>query len=137
MIPIIRSQLTIPLINANVPAGFPSPAADYEETAINLAELLIEHEAATYIMRASGDSMREAGIFDKDLLVVDRAVKPENGSIVAASLNGEFTLKRLRLAKGRVFLEAANPDYPSIEITEDAEFVIFGVVRHAIHSFPR
>jgi hypothetical protein len=134
MIPIIRSQLTIPLINANVPAGFPSPAADYEETAINLAELLIEHEAATYIMRASGDSMREAGIFDKDLLIVDRAVKPENGSIVAESLNGKFTLKRLRLAKGRVFLEAANPEYPSIEITEETEFVIFGVVRHAIHS---
>lgn len=137
MFPVRVTPISIPLIAAYVPAGFPSPAADYEECAIDLAELLIEHEAATFLMKASGDSMRDAGILDKDLLVVDRAAKPENGSIVVASLNGEYTVKRLRIAGRRMFLEAANPDFPSIEISEDADLVIFGVVRHAIHSFGR
>lgn len=137
MFPAIASRLSLPLISTPVAAGFPSPAADYEECAIDLAELLIEHEAATFLMKASGDSMQDAGILDKDLLVVDRAAKPENGSIVVASLNGEYTVKRLRIAGRRMFLEAANPDFPSIEISEDAELIIFGVVRHAIHSFGR
>lgn len=137
MIPAICRPVILARLLALVPAGFPSPAADYEEEAVDLADLLIRNKAATFLMRAQGVSMLEAGILDGDLLVVDRSVRPVDGHIVVASINGEHTVKFLRRKAGRVFLEAASSDYPAIEVTEDAELVIFGVVMHAIHSLAR
>jgi DNA polymerase V len=118
-----------------VPAGFPSPADDYVESPLDLRDYLVRNPTATFVMRAKGDSMREIGILDGDLLVVDRSVKPTSGSIVVAALNGEFTVKTLRRVGGHLQLEAANPSYEALPVEAGAELHIFGVVLHAIRSF--
>ena len=121
-------------IEGFVPAGFPSPASDYEARELDLVEHLIRNRAATYLMRAVGHSMQEAGIFDGDLLIVDRSVTPRSGSIVVAAINGELTVKRLKRERGAVWLEAANADYPPIYLRGEAELRVWGVVLHAIHT---
>ena len=100
--------LILPYFDGSVPAGFPSPAEDYLETPLDLSEYLIENKAATFMMRVDGDSMKDAGILDGDLLVVDRAAKPVNGSVVIVAVNGEYTVKRLRRCPDCVWLEPAN-----------------------------
>jgi DNA polymerase V len=87
-----------------VPAGFPSSADDYIEQTLDLNERLVDHPAATFFIRVAGESMRDAGVNSGDILVVDRAVEPGNGKIVVAAVNGELTLKRLRVRDGRLFL---------------------------------
>lgn len=125
----------LPLYLSPIRAGFPSPAEDYVERPLDLHEHLVKDKAATFFLRADGDSMRDAGILDGDLLVVDRAQEAAHGSIVIAALDGEFTVKRLLRRDGRVILAPANPDYPEIDIT-DREYVhLWGVVTYAIHKF--
>ena len=87
--------MVLPYFEGTVPAGFPSPAEDYLETPLDLTEYLIENRAATFMMRVDGDSMKDAGILDGDLLVVDRAAKPVNGSVVVVAVNGAYTVKRV------------------------------------------
>ncbi len=128
------SPAIIPLFDMPVPAGFPSPAADFSEQAIDLSELLIRNKPATFLMRASGESMIEAGILDGALLVIDRSEHPRDNDIVVATLNGEHVVKHLRRRGRRAWLEAANPAYPEISIGDDADFKIFGVVMHIINS---
>lgn len=123
----------IPIIEGTVQAGFPSPAGDYLEGRIDLNEHLIEHPAATFLVWVSGDSMTGAGIFDGDLLVVDRSVRAAPGHVVVVALDGELTLKRLARRGGRMVLLAENDAYPAIEVGEDAETVIWGVATSAIH----
>ena len=127
-------SLVLPFFDGAVPAGFPSPAEDYLETPLDLTELLIDNRAATFMMRVSGDSMREAGILDGDLLVVDRSAKPVNGSVVVVAVDGEYTVKRLRRGPDCVWLDPANPRYESVCVSAGSELHVFGVVRHAIHS---
>ncbi|MBP6818366.1 MAG: translesion error-prone DNA polymerase V autoproteolytic subunit [Ferrovibrio sp.] len=129
----LPSATTLPLLLATVPAGFPSPAADYEEGRLDLTELLIRHPAATFLMRVKGESMRDAGILDGDLLIVDRSIPPVHGHIVVAGIDGDLTVKRLRRQGRRAWLVAANPDFPPIEITDREDAVIFGVAAHAVH----
>jgi len=117
-----------------VAAGFPSPADDYIESRIDLNEVLIRHPSSTFFLRVSGDSMRDAGILDGDLLVVDRAIEPRAGRVVVAVLDGAFTLKYLGRHGGRWRLEAAHPDYPPLELAEADDARIWGVAIHAIHS---
>ncbi|MEX1316576.1 MAG: translesion error-prone DNA polymerase V autoproteolytic subunit [Synechococcaceae cyanobacterium] len=124
----------MPLAGATVAAGFPSPADDYVESRIDLNEALIRHPSSTFFLRVSGDSMRDAGILDGDLLVVDRAIEPRAGLVVVAVVEGAFTLKHLRRHRGRWLLEAAHPDYPPLELESGAENRIWGVAIHAIHS---
>lgn len=124
----------IPLFLEAVPAGFPSPAADYCERTLDLNELCIKHPAATYFVRAQGESMIEAGISPGDILVVDRSLKPCHGDIVIAELNGELTVKKLEL-KPTVRLVAMNRKHAPIEIPEGVELCIFGVVTTSVHSF--
>jgi DNA polymerase V len=126
--------LILPYFDGSVPAGFPSPAEDYLETPLDLSEYLIENKAATFMMRVDGDSMKDAGILDGDLLVVDRAAKPVNGSVVIVAVNGEYTVKRLRRCSDCVWLEPANPRYQPIRVGIGEELHVFGVVRHAIHT---
>ncbi len=121
-------------IEGFVPAGFPSPASDYEARELDLVEHLIRNRAATFLMRAVGHSLQEAGIFDGDLLIVDRSVTPRSGSVVVVAIDGEYTIKRLKRERGAVWLEAANPDYPPIYFTPEAQVHVFGVVLHAIHT---
>ena len=126
--------MVLPYFDRKVPAGFPSPAEDYLETPLDLTEYLIENKAAKFMMRVDGDSMKDAGILDGDLLVVDRAVKPVNGSVVVVAVNGEYTVKRLRRGPDCVWLDPANPRYQPLCVLEGEDLHVFGVVKHAIHS---
>ena len=126
--------LALPLFASRVPAGFPSPADDYIDQKLDLNTHLIEHPAATFFTRVSGHSMRDAGIHDGDLLVVDRALEPQDGRIVIAAVNGELTVKRLRIRKGQVWLMPEHPDYKPLLITEGLDCVIWGVVTRVIHA---
>lgn len=125
------TYLPLPLYSNQVPAGFPSPADDYIESALDLNEYLVRNPTATFYARAAGDSMTGVGIQDGALLIVDRAVTPRHGHVVIAALNGELTCKILDL-KQRV-LRAANPEYPSVPVHEELELLIEGVVLHAIN----
>lgn len=124
----------LPLYASKVRAGFPSPADDYIECRLDLNTHLIKHPAATFFVTAAGDSMINAGIASGDMLVVDRSLEAAHGSIVIAALNGELTVKRLFRQQGRVQLLPENKNYPPIDITEEHELLIWGVVTHVIHS---
>lgn len=124
----------IPLYSSTVRAGFPSPADDYIETMLDLNEYLIKHPAATFFVKASGESMINAGIHSGDILVVDRSLEATHGKIVIVALNGELTVKRLSRQHGQVKLVAENPDFPAIDISDEYDVVIWGVVTSVIHT---
>jgi len=117
----------IPLYGDLISAGFPSPAQDYVEQTLDLNELCIRHPAATFLVRVSGDSMKDKGILDGDVLVVDRSVNAVHGSVIVAALNREFTVKELCLKPVKQLL-AHNKTYQPIPLTERDEFEVFGVV---------
>lgn len=136
--PVLASQapLLVKLIRNRVCAGFPSPAEDLGAQRIDLAQLLVVHPQATYFLRASGHSMVEAGIFDNDILVVDRAIKPRHNHIVVAVVDGDFTVKRLhQRAGGSIKLKAANPTFVDIVPKEGQTIEVWGVVKAAIKQF--
>jgi len=122
------------LFETRVSAGFPSPAADYEEDKLDLNEHLIKHPAATFFVRTIGDSMVGAGIHCGDLLVVDRSLEPRDKSIVIAVVNGDLTVKRIRIKKKKITLEPENETYSVQEINENMEFEVWGVVTNVIHT---
>lgn len=125
----------LPLFLESVRAGFPSPAVDYLDKTLDLNELCIRRPAATYLVRAEGDSMINAGIFDGDILVVDRSIHALHDHVVIASLNGDFLCKRLKLANTDTpQLLAENPAYSPIVLSGESELEIFGVVTYVIHS---
>lgn len=123
------------LYACRVAAGFPSPADDHLEGPLDLNAHLVAHPAATFVVRVEGDSMVGAGIRDGDLLVVDRAREAKSGSIVVAVVDGALTVKRLRVGREGVRLEAENPAYPPIAVRAGEELVVWGVVAHAIRSY--
>ncbi len=123
-----QEQTTFPLLLEAVSAGFPSPADDYIEKTLDLNEYLISNPAATFMVRVSGDSMIDAGILDGDILVVDRSRDPVPGRIVVAVLDGELTVKRLQQWGNTFALAPENPEYSIIEIGEEQELTIWGVV---------
>ncbi len=135
--PIATTHYRLPLYSDTVSAGFPSPASDYQEKKIDLNEELIQHPSSTYLIRARGESMIGAGIYDGDLLVVDRSLKPKEGTIVIAALHSEFTVKRLRFHQDRfgkrAVLVAENPDYPDLPL-QDESATIWGVVCYAVRD---
>ena len=124
----------IPLYATRVAAGLPSPTDDYVERHLDLNEYLVKRPSATFFVRVEGDSMINAGIYENDILVVDRSIKPTDGKIVIAVVNGELTVKRLSDKPGHLCLLPENPRYNPIEITEEVEFSIWGVVRHVLHA---
>ncbi|OCX72108.1 peptidase S24/S26A/S26B [Acidithiobacillus thiooxidans] len=133
----LRSDLPhcrFPLMISHIAAGFPSPADDYVEKQIDLNAHLIQHKEATFILRVSGWSMRDVGIFDGDEIIVDRAITPSDGKIVVAAINGELTVKRLRIVGQTVYLLAENPEFPAIPLQEGEELCIWGVVTRVLHS---
>jgi len=129
-----NQKIATPLFLDSVSAGFPSPATDYLENKLDLNDYLIKHPAATFIVKASGPSMIEAGILSGDLLIVDRSVAPKNDNIVIASVFGDLTVKKLRKKGSTLFLISANNEYPSIEVKEEMECFIWGVVTYVIHK---
>lgn len=132
-----NTDLKVPLFTEHIAAGFPSPASEYEEKELDFNELLVKRRAATYCLRVSGDSMTGAGILPGDILVVDRSVHPADGDIVVASLDGEFTVKRLVRTSRTAVLRAENPDYKDINVGEDRDFLIFGVVTGVVRTMRR
>lgn len=124
----------LPFFTASVSAGFPSPADDYVERHLDLNELLVKHPAATFFVRVQGDSMRDANILSGDVLIVDRSLEPSHGKIIVAILEGEFTVKRLLLEKGQVYLAPANAAFGKIKVDADSQFQVWGVVTYVIHK---
>ena len=122
----------IPLAESTVHAGFPSPADDYLEGPLDLNSLVIKHPEATFFARVEGDSMKNEGITEGDILVVDKAVEPYDNCLAVAYIDGEFTLKRVRMEPDRILLVPANPKYPTIEIAAGHDFAVWGVVRWVI-----
>jgi DNA polymerase V len=115
-------------------AGFPSPAADYIETRIDLNEALIRNRETTFLVTVRGDSMRDGGIISGCTLVVDKSLRPKDGSIVIASVDGQLLVKRLRKCRSGLMLVSDNPSFDPIEIVGDTELVIWGVVTFIIQK---
>lgn len=128
-----KESFEIPFFHDCVSAGFPSPAQHEMERKCDLNSLLIKHPAATFFVRVSGDSMIGAGIHHNDILIVDRSLQPVHDKVVIAAVNGELTVKRLEITKNRVFLVAENKSYSPIEVTENMELHVWGVVTSVIH----
>lgn len=126
----------IPLFLESVSAGFPSPAQDYVEQALDLNELCIKHPAATYFVRVQGDSMIDAGIYPNDVLVVDRSVTARQGDVIIASVHGELTVKELQL-QPTPQLVARNAAYAPILLADESELEVFGVVTNVIRTLQR
>ena len=130
----IEDREGLPLYLSPVQAGFPSPADDYMEGKLDLHKHLVRNESATFFLRASGNSMEGAGIFDGDLLVVDRSIEATHNRIVIAALDGELTVKRLIRQRGKVYLAPENPEYPKFDITNREYVHIWGVVTYVVHK---
>lgn len=118
----------IPLGTVKVSAGFPSPAADYEDKRLDINDYLVQNPVSTFFFPVEGDSMQGAEIFAGDILVVDKSVRPQHGHIVIAFVDGERLVKRLYKRAGRVALVAENPAYPRLDIQEDMDLEVWGVV---------
>ena len=129
-----KNTIKIPIFTEQVKVGWPSPADDYIERPIDLNEYLVSNSAATYLVRASGDSMVNAGINNGAILVVDRSLEAQHGKIVISSVDGSYACKRLQLHP-KPFLLSENIKYPPIEIKEEEDLEIMGVVLAAINQF--
>lgn len=130
--PDFENEIRIPMINEGVSAGFPSPAADFMENSIDLNAALSENPLATFYIRVNGNSMTDAGIHDKDVLVVDRSIEPRDNAIAVCFLDGEFTVKRIQLDKDCLYLMPENQNYSPIKVTEDNMLIIWGIVTYVI-----
>jgi len=128
-------KFRIPLLNDSVSAGFPSPADDYTEENIDLNEHLISNPFSTFFLRVKGDSMINAGIKDKDLVIVDKSLIAKPGNIIIAMIDGEFTIKRLSIKNDELYLKAENHNYPDFRFKNHIDVQIWGVVIYSIHSF--
>ncbi|MDA8924380.1 translesion error-prone DNA polymerase V autoproteolytic subunit [Flavobacteriaceae bacterium] len=122
----------IPLANTGVSAGFPSPADDFKELRISIDQEVVKNEEATFYARVAGQSMQGAGLDDGDLLVIDRSKEPLDNAIAVCFIDGEFTVKRLKVEAECVYLMAENPNYSPIKVTEDNELIIWGVVTYVV-----
>ena len=120
------------LINAGISAGFPSPAGDFKQERISLDEELIKNKEATFFARVSGESMINAGLEDGDLIVIDRSIEPSNNKIAVCFIEGEFTVKRIIVKKDKVWLKPENSSYKAIEVKDDDQLVIWGIVTNVI-----
>ena len=121
------------LYSHDVPAGFPSPAEDFLEKRLDLNDYLIRNKAATFLVKVAGNSMEKAGIYDEDVLVVDRSLEPEDGKVVLGILNGEFTVKRISKKNNKLLLVPANETFKTIEVSPEMDFKIWGVVTYSLH----
>lgn len=124
----------LPLFASKVAAGLPTAADDHIEARIDLQELLIKNTATTFLVRASGQSMIGAGIYENDLLIVDRSVSPTHGKIVIAAIDGQLTVKRLSQKNNQLFLMPENKKFKPIEVTQENHLIIWGVVTNVIHA---
>ncbi|MCM1504948.1 MAG: translesion error-prone DNA polymerase V autoproteolytic subunit [Muribaculum sp.] len=128
------TELSLPYAEGGVRAGFPSPAQEYVNERIDLNKALIPHPAATFFAKVEGLSMVEEGIDEGDIIIVDRSIDPEDGDLAVCCIDGDFTLKRIKAQRGKIFLMPSNHKFRPIEITEDNEFKVWGIVIHTIKT---
>lgn len=134
-IPDYSTSLELPFIDVGISAGFPSPADDFIELSIDLNKQLIKNKDTTFFAKVKGHSMKNAGIFDGDLLIIDKSLEPQNNKIAICQIDGEFTVKRIKIEKGIVWLIAENEEYAPIKVTPENEFMIWGIVTASIKNF--
>lgn len=133
--PDYSTDIDLPFVDAGISAGFPSPADDFIELSIDLNKTLIKNKDTTFFAKVKGHSMKNAGIYDGDLLVIDKSLEPQNNKIAICQIDGEFTVKRIKIEENIVWLIAENEDYKPIKVTPENEFMIWGIVIHSIKSF--
>ncbi|MFO7869121.1 MAG: translesion error-prone DNA polymerase V autoproteolytic subunit [Bacteroidales bacterium] len=129
------SSQDIPYFDGEIRAGFPSPAEDFVARSIDLNKEFIKNPSATFFGRVSGDSMQDVGIHDGDLLIIDKSLEPQNGKIAVCFIDGEFTVKQIEMREGGFFLVPANSKFKPLQVTEDNDFIVWGIVVHVIKSF--
>jgi len=129
-----EKTIDVPFYQSNVPAGFPSPAENFMDLDLSLQDYLVQNPSATFCVRVTGDSMKNAGISSGDVMIIDRALEPKNNTIVLAVLDGEFTVKRIQKKADELFLKPENKNFKAIQITEEMNFQVWGVVTHIIHK---
>tara|TARA_R110001592_G_scaffold363221_1_gene681576 strand:+ start:5762 stop:6211 length:450 start_codon:yes stop_codon:yes gene_type:complete len=127
-----ETELNLPFVDSGISAGFPSPALDFVDVSIDLNKHLIKHPSATFYGRVKGESLKNAGINNNDLLIIDRSLEPTNNKIAVCFIDGEFTAKRIKIAKNEIWLYPENDDYQPIMVNEDNDFLIWGIVTHVI-----
>jgi DNA polymerase V len=130
-----NTELSLPVVTNGISAGFPSPADDFLDTSIDLNKALIKNPDATFYGKVKGDSMKDVGIHDGDLLVIDKSLEPQNGKIAICYIDGEFTVKRIKIEKDCCWLVPANEKYQPIKVTQENEFIIWGIVINVIKFF--
>ena len=130
-----ETELECPIIEGGIAAGFPSPADDFLDSSIDLNKYLIKNKPATFYARVKGHSMKDVGINDGDLLIIDKSIEPENGKIAVCYIDGEFTIKRLKVEENRCWLMPENDAFQPIEVLPESQFQIWGIVLHVIKSF--
>ncbi len=129
-----ETELERPFVDGGISAGFPSPALDFVDVSIDLNKHLIKHPSATFYGRVKGQSLKNAGIDDGDLLIIDRSIDPTSGKIAVCYIDGEFTAKRIRKTKNELWLMPENDDYEAIQVSAENDFIIWGIVTHVIKS---
>ena len=127
-----ETELNLPFVDSGISAGFPSPALDFIDLSIDLNKHLIKHPSATFYGRVKGDSLKNAGIENGDLLIIDRSLEPTNGKIAVCYIDGEFTAKRIQINKDEILLIPENENYQTLKVTADNNFLIWGIVTHVI-----
>ena len=126
------SNIELPILENNIPAGFPSPTQGMAQEYIDLNKELIEHPTSTFYARVTGNSMIDSGISDGDLLIIDKSLEPRNGEIAVCFIDGEFTLKRISIRENGIYLVPSNPAFKEIKIDEDCNFQVWGIVTYII-----
>ncbi len=126
------SSLALPIADEGIRAGFPSPAQEYMQSVIDLNTELVKHPASTFYGRVVGDSMVDAQVYDGDLLVIDKSLEPQDGDMAVCFVDGEFTLKYIKIESQAIYLVPANSDFHAIKITEDDQFMVWGIVIYTI-----
>ncbi len=133
-IPEVSEEIRLPLVDAFISAGFPSPADDYIEGKLDLNMLLIRNPSSTFFARVRGKSMQDAGIHDGDILIIDKSLEPKQNSVLICFIDGEFTVKRVRKVNNEMYLMPENKDFEPIKVERGSDFRLWGVVTHCIHK---
>jgi DNA polymerase V len=129
------TELELPFVKGGISAGFPSPAEDFTDSGIDLNKELIDNKFSTFFGRVKGNSMQDLGIHDGDIMIIDKSITPQDGKIAVCYIDGEFTVKKIKIDKENCYLMPANPDYKPIQVTAENDFLIWGIVTYVIKKF--
>ena len=133
-VPDVGEELNLPLVDAYINAGFPSPAEDYLEGKLDLNKLLIRNHSSTFFARVRGSSMQDVGIHDGDILIIDKSLTPTHNSVLICFIDGEFTVKKIQKVNGDMYLMPENKDFAPIKVNKESDFRLWGVVTYCIHK---